>query len=96
MSRKGHLPVRTCIGCREKKKKEEMIWLAQSPGGVVVVNRKRPHQGRGFYLCPELRCLNMAKKKRRGVALLETMDLRFLSAKSFGDEEKVPDTGGRG
>jgi uncharacterized protein len=96
MSRKGHLPVRTCIGCREKKKKVEMIWLAQSPGGVVVVNRKRPHQGRGFYLCPELRCLNMAKKKRRGVALLETMDLRFLSAKSFGDEEKVPDTGGRG
>jgi predicted RNA-binding protein YlxR (DUF448 family) len=88
MSEKGRVPVRTCIGCREKKKKEEMIWLAQSPGGVVVVNRKRPHQGRGFYLCPDLRCLNMAKKKRKGVGFLETMDLRFPSAKGFGDEVK--------
>ena len=85
MSKKGHAPVRTCIGCREKKKKEEMIWLTQSAPGVVLVNGKKPHQGRGFYLCPDLRCLNMAKKK--GVRLLDTMDLRFPSAKAF---EKKP------
>jgi predicted RNA-binding protein YlxR (DUF448 family) len=50
MSQKGHVPIRTCIGCRKKRKKEEMIWLAQSPEGVVVVNEREPHQGRGFYL----------------------------------------------
>jgi len=76
------------MGCRAKRKKEEMIWLAQSPGGVVVVNRKKPHQGRGFYLCPDLRCLNMAKKKRKGAGFLETVDFRFIGAKGFGEEVK--------
>jgi predicted RNA-binding protein YlxR (DUF448 family) len=88
MSRKGHVPVRTCIGCREKRKKEEMIWFAQSPAGVVVVNGKKPHQGRGFYLCPDLRCLKIAKKRRKGVELLETTDFRFPSLKGVEEEAK--------
>jgi predicted RNA-binding protein YlxR (DUF448 family) len=94
MSQKGHVPVRMCIGCRAKKKKEEMIWLAERPTGVGVVNRKKPHQGRGFYLCPDLRCLNMAKKK--GVGVLATMDFRFPSAKGFAKDVKGWNTGGRG
>ena len=77
MSGKGRVPVRTCIGCREKKKKEEMIWLAQGPAGVVVVNGKKPHQGRGFYLCPDLRCLNLAKKRRKGVGLSKASVISF-------------------
>jgi predicted RNA-binding protein YlxR (DUF448 family) len=96
MSQKGHVPVRMCIGCRAKKKKEEMIWLAESPTGVVVVNGKKPHQGRGFYLCPNLRCLNMAKKKRKGIGFSEAMDLQFSSAKGFGEDVKGVGTGGRG
>jgi len=88
MSQKGHIPVRRCIGCRAKKKKEEMIWLAESPAGVVVVNGKKPHQGRGFYLCPDLRCLNMAKKRRMGIGLLETMDFRFRSGKGCAEDVK--------
>jgi len=96
MSKKGHAPVRTCLGCRANRKKEEMIWLAQSPRGVVAVNRKEPHQGRGFYLCPDLRCLNIAKKKRKGVGFLESVDFRFLETKGYGEEVKGLDTGGRG
>lgn len=86
MSKKGDVPIRTCIGCRKKRKKEEMIWLAQSPEGVVVVNEREPHQGRGFYLCPDLGCFNRSKKRNRGVGLLETMDFRYLSAKGFFKE----------
>jgi predicted RNA-binding protein YlxR (DUF448 family) len=86
MSRKGHIPVRMCIGCRAKKKKEEMIWLAESSRGVGVVNGKKPHQGRGFYLCPDLRCLNMAKKRRKGIEFLEAGDFRFPSAKGFAED----------
>jgi len=83
MSKKGHVPVRMCIGCRAKKEKKEMIWFAESPGGVAVVNGKKPHEGRGFYLCPDLRCLNMAKKKRKEIGLLETMDFRFAFDEKF-------------
>ena len=96
MSNKGRAPIRTCIGCREKKKKEEMIWLTQSAAGVVVVNGKKPHQGRGFYLCPDLRCLNLAKKRRKRAGCLETVDFRFPSAKDFEEGARVWDTGGRG
>jgi predicted RNA-binding protein YlxR (DUF448 family) len=87
MSKKGHIPIRTCIGCRKKRKKEEMIWLAQRPEGMVVVNGKKPHQGRGLYLCPDHGCLTMAKKKKRGVGFLERMDFRYPSAKGFLIEE---------
>lgn len=73
-----------------------MIWLADSPAGVVVVDGKKPHQGRGFYLCPNLRCLNMAKKKRKDIGFLETKDFRFPSAKGFGEDIRGSDTGGRG
>ena len=87
MNKRGYVPIRTCIGCRKKRKKEEMIWLLQSPEGVLVVNKKKPHPGRGFYLCPDLGCFNMAKKKNRGVGFLKTMDFRYPSVKGFSIEE---------
>jgi predicted RNA-binding protein YlxR (DUF448 family) len=87
VSREGHIPIRTCVGCRKKRKKEEMIWLAQHPEGAVVVNPKKPHRGRGFYLCPDRECLKKAKKKSRGIVSLETLDFQYLSAKgSFAQE----------
>ncbi len=83
MSKKGHVPIRMCIGCRRKRKKEEMIWLTQSPEGVVGVSQKEPHRGRGFYLCPNLLCLDKAKKRNKGVRFLEAMDFQFPSIKGF-------------
>jgi predicted RNA-binding protein YlxR (DUF448 family) len=62
-----------------------MIWLAQHPEGMVVVNGRKPHQGRGLYLCPDIGCLNRAKKKNKGVGFLETMDFRDPTAKGVFD-----------
>ncbi|MGO8988998.1 MAG: YlxR family protein [bacterium] len=87
MSGAGHIPVRTCVGCRRKRKKEEMIWLVQRPEGVMVVDPKKPHQGRGLYLCPDHECLNRAKKKNRGIAFLETTDFRRPSVKGSLTQE---------
>ncbi len=82
-------PKRTCIGCRKKRKKEEMLWFVQSPEGAVLLNKKEPRQGRGFYLCPDRGCFNLAKKKKRGVGFLETMDFRYPLAEGFSKSEKV-------
>jgi uncharacterized protein len=95
MSSKGQIPIRTCIGCRKRRKKSEMIWLAQSPGGVLRVNEKKPHQGRGFYLCPDPGCSAMARKKNRGIGFLEKMDFGYPSAEGFSKSGKVWDQGGR-
>jgi hypothetical protein len=74
------------MGCRKKRKKEEMIRLIQSPEGVIKVNEKKPHPGRGFYLCPDLGCLTMAKKKKRGIEFLETTDFQAPPVKGFYKE----------
>jgi len=83
MRKEGHVPIRTCMGCRRKRKKEEMIRFIQSPEGVIKVNGKKTPPGRGFYLCPDLDCLVMAKKKSRGMGFLERADLQGLLAKGF-------------
>jgi predicted RNA-binding protein YlxR (DUF448 family) len=59
-----------CIGCRKKRKKEEMVRLTQDPKRVLWIDEKKYYLGRGFYLCPNLDCLNIAKKKGIGVGLL--------------------------
>jgi len=63
-----------------------MIWMTQSPEGVVSLSQKEPHRGRGFYLCPDLFCLNMAKKKSKGLRFLETMDFQPPSGIGYLDK----------
>jgi len=66
MSKKGHIPMRMCMGCRKRRKKEEMVrFTRSSEGGIVSSNGKKNLSGRGFYLCPDMTCLKMAQKKNR-------------------------------
>jgi predicted RNA-binding protein YlxR (DUF448 family) len=64
-----------------------MIWLAQAPEGMVVVNAKKPHQGRGLYLCPDDECFKMARRRNRGSGFLGTMDFQRFSAKGLFTRE---------
>jgi predicted RNA-binding protein YlxR (DUF448 family) len=73
-----------------------MIWLTLSSEGVVKVNPRMPHQGRGFYLCPDLVCVHRAKKKNRGVGVFETLELQVPLGKSIFKERDEWDRGGRG
>ncbi len=54
-----------------------MIWFTLSPQGAGRVNPRRPHQGRGFYLCPDLGCIQRAKKKNKAIGFLETTELQI-------------------
>ena len=65
MSKRGHVPLRMCTGCRQRKKKEEMVRLIQMPEGGMVLDGKKILPGRGLYLCPNPVCLQMARKKGR-------------------------------
>lgn len=72
-----------------------MIWLTQSPEGVVKVNPRMPHQGRGYYICPDLGCFDRAKKKKRGVGFLETMEFWVPLSKNNFKERDEWNRGGR-
>ncbi|RPJ49116.1 MAG: DUF448 domain-containing protein [Candidatus Latescibacterota bacterium] len=50
----GAGPVRTCLGCRERKRQHELLRFVRAEGGAIVVGRAAP--GRGFYVCPRLEC----------------------------------------
>jgi predicted RNA-binding protein YlxR (DUF448 family) len=79
MNKGGHVPIRMCIGCRKKRKKEEMLRFVQNQDGVVCVDEKKKMSGRGFYLCPDLNCLRRAQKKeKRWGDAMKSMGLLYL------------------
>jgi len=95
MTQKRHVPLRTCIGCRKKRKKEEMIWLAHHGEGVIRVDGRKPHRERGFYLCPDLQCLKMARGRKRAFEFLGTTDFQPLLIKDFSKSDRAWARGGR-
>jgi predicted RNA-binding protein YlxR (DUF448 family) len=82
MSKKGHHPIRMCIGCLKKKNKGEMIRFIQSSDRLVIVDEKKNLSGRGYYLCPDAACLKKARKKRWAFTL-ESLDQRYFSSGIF-------------
>lgn len=59
------VPQRTCVGCREVKPKRELIRIVRTPDGHVEVDPTGKRSGRGAYVCPNPKCLDLAVKGRR-------------------------------
>ncbi len=60
-----HVPLRTCIACRETKPKRELLRVVRTPDGHVVMDASGKKSGRGAYLCARLSCWETALKKKR-------------------------------
>ncbi|MCW2812534.1 MAG: hypothetical protein JWP61_2992 [Friedmanniella sp.] len=56
-------PVRTCVGCRRRGPKADLVRLVWRDGAVVPDPRQR-HPGRGAYLHGGSGCLELAVKRR--------------------------------
>jgi|SRR5690348_3816632 uncharacterized protein len=63
--RQKHIPLRTCVSCRETKSKRELLRVVRTPDGHVVLDATGKKSGRGAYLCARLSCWENAIKKRR-------------------------------
>ncbi len=58
------IPERKCIGCSEKKAKNELLRIVRLPNdGGVELDRTGKKSGRGAYICPSASCLKKAKKR---------------------------------
>ena len=62
--RQRHVPERSCIACREKKTKRELIRIV-CRAGVVETDPKGKEAGRGVYLCPIRECWDTGLKGNR-------------------------------
>lgn len=70
---KGHVPERTCIACRQKRPKRELVRVVRNSEGNVDVDLSGKKTGRGAYLCRNKECwefaINRDKKDRLAHAL---------------------------
>ncbi len=63
--RHKHVPLRTCIACREIRPKREMVRVVRTPEGGLVVDERGKAAGRGAYLCRCRRCWGIALRGGR-------------------------------
>ena len=54
-----------CMGCGERKPKQELIRIVRTPDGNFVIDETGKTPGRGAYLCKNKACLEKAKKTRK-------------------------------
>ncbi len=57
------VPVRMCIACREGRPKKELVRVVAAEGILSPDETGKAH-GRGAYLCPNVECLDKAKKTK--------------------------------
>ena len=65
------VPIRMCIACREGRPKKELVRVV-SVEGVLTPDETGKAHGRGAYLCPEVNCLDRARKIKAFDRALET------------------------
>ncbi len=58
------IPLRKCTGCQEMKDKRTLVRVVKSENGQFSVDFTGKKPGRGAYICPNLECLEKAKKTK--------------------------------
>lgn len=71
-------PQRTCLGCRSKADKSELVRLVWQHDVVIDIRQREP--GRGAYLHPGADCLALAVRRR---ALGRALRVPGLDAAAF-------------
>ena len=56
-------PIRTCMVCRQKFDKDNLIRIVKTPQGVQI-DSNHTMQARGTYICKNTQCHDKLKKQR--------------------------------
>lgn len=63
----AHRPVRTCVGCRQRADKQQLLRVVvmdRSAGPELVPDPSHRAPGRGAHLHPTRECLDLALRRR--------------------------------
>ena len=102
--RRKHVPLRSCIACREKLPKRELIRIVRTPEGTLEIDPKGKLAGRGAYFCRQRECIEAAlapgrlsKALKCAVAASEAETLltsvSLLSDESGNESQPPPQNG---
>ena len=65
------IPLRTCMGCNEKKPKKELVRIVKNKDGEIFIDKAGKADGRGAYICDRVECLEKVIKSKRLEKVLE-------------------------
>ncbi len=80
---RGHIPIRICAGCHNRRPAKEMIRVKVSERSLLVTDNKTNFGGRSCYICPSVKCAEKALKKRRLEKALRAEILMVPSVESI-------------
>ena len=72
MTRRRHVPTRTCAVCGTKAAKRELDRIVASLNGVVLMDPTGKMPGRGAYICRDESCNRLTLSRRRLAYALRT------------------------
>ena len=58
-------PQRTCMGCNEKKDKNQLIRIVKNKENEIFIDKTGKKEGRGAYICDDINCLEKVVKSKR-------------------------------
>ena len=64
MTASSHVPERTCIGCRAKAPRSQLLRLALTASGELAVDARALMPGRGAWIHADPACLDLAERRR--------------------------------
>ncbi len=64
-SKQKKIPMRQCMGCNEHKPKAELLRVLRTPEGEIMLDFSGRKNGRGAYICHDVKCLKKAMKSGR-------------------------------
>ena len=65
------IPLRTCMGCNDKKPKKELIRIVKNKDGIITIDETGKQEGRGAYIRNNIDCLEKVVKSKRLERALE-------------------------
>lgn len=65
MGKRKHIPIRTCVACRETDEKRDLMRIVRQGDGTVLYDPKGKISGRGAYVCARPECVALAQKRKQ-------------------------------
>ncbi len=65
-------PVRTCMGCNERKEKKQLIRIVKNKKNEISIDKTGKLEGRGAYLCDNIECFEKLRKSKRLEKVFDT------------------------
>ncbi len=88
MTRRKHIPQRTCVICRTVSAKRGLTRLVKTPDGGVQIDPTGKRPGRGAYLCSNPACWQKAARS-------EALDRALRTTLTVEEREMIEEHGVR-